>query len=141
MNSKWRGSLYEPPYHCQAEFPNNTKSINGDYDICDFRPQFLGAIQLGLALRVEETQPEKILDLGENIQGYVYCDNHCFSYCLPEYRKPNGIAIIELLVVWEKPGLGKYKWRLWKNVFVIIIGIFLFVAGTYSNAKGLILNL
>ncbi|CAH0697804.1 unnamed protein product [Spodoptera exigua] len=50
-------------------------------------------------------------------------------------------AIIELLVVWETPGLGRYKWRLWKNVFVIIIGIFLFVAGTYSNAKGLILNL
>ncbi|KAJ8708047.1 hypothetical protein PYW08_010413 [Mythimna loreyi] len=47
-------------------------------------------------------------------------------------------AMIELLVVWENPGLGKYKWRLWKNVIVLIIGVLLFVAGTYSNAKGLI---
>ncbi|KAG6444089.1 hypothetical protein O3G_MSEX003210 [Manduca sexta] len=50
-------------------------------------------------------------------------------------------AIIELLVVWENPGLGRYKWRLWKNVFVLIVGVLLFVAGTYSNAKGLIANL
>ncbi|GBP06439.1 Proton-coupled amino acid transporter-like protein pathetic [Eumeta japonica] len=47
-------------------------------------------------------------------------------------------AIIELLVVWEEPGLGRCNWRLWKNVFVIIIGILLFVAGTYSNLKGLL---
>ncbi|KAF9798985.1 hypothetical protein SFRURICE_011624 [Spodoptera frugiperda] len=29
-------------------------------------------------------------------------------------------AIIELLVVWETPGLGKYKWRLWKNLELIL---------------------
>ncbi|XP_072933874.1 proton-coupled amino acid transporter-like protein pathetic [Epargyreus clarus] len=50
-------------------------------------------------------------------------------------------AFIELLVVWEDPGLGRYQWRLWKNVFVLFIGVLLFVAGTYSNAKGLITNL
>ncbi|XP_013178442.1 PREDICTED: proton-coupled amino acid transporter 2-like [Papilio xuthus] len=50
-------------------------------------------------------------------------------------------ALIELLVIWEVPGLGRYKWRLWKNVFVIIVGILLFVAGTYSNLKGLIANI
>ncbi|CAF4906114.1 unnamed protein product [Pieris macdunnoughi] len=50
-------------------------------------------------------------------------------------------AIIDLLVVWEKPGLGKWKWRLWKNIFIIIVGILLFFAGTYSNVKGLILHL
>lgn len=50
-------------------------------------------------------------------------------------------AIIELLVVWEDPGLGKYKWRLWKNVMVLVVGVFLFIVGTYSNAKGLISNM
>ncbi|XP_026743418.1 proton-coupled amino acid transporter-like protein pathetic [Trichoplusia ni] len=50
-------------------------------------------------------------------------------------------AIIELLVVWETPGLGRYKWRLWKNILVLIVGVLLFIAGTYSNAKGLITSL
>ncbi|CAH0718490.1 unnamed protein product, partial [Brenthis ino] len=50
-------------------------------------------------------------------------------------------AIIELLVIWETPGLGKFKWRLYKNIFVILLGLLLFVAGTYSNVKMLIVNL
>ncbi|XP_026324604.1 proton-coupled amino acid transporter-like protein pathetic isoform X2 [Hyposmocoma kahamanoa] len=50
-------------------------------------------------------------------------------------------AMIDLLVIWQDPGLGKYKWRLWRSVFVILIGILLFVAGTYSNLKGLISSL
>ncbi|KAI8433749.1 hypothetical protein MSG28_015728 [Choristoneura fumiferana] len=50
-------------------------------------------------------------------------------------------AIIELLVVWEDPGLGKYKWRLWKNIIVLLIGVLFFFAGTYSNLKGLISSL
>ncbi|XP_046974494.1 proton-coupled amino acid transporter-like protein CG1139 [Vanessa cardui] len=50
-------------------------------------------------------------------------------------------ALIDLLVIWESPGLGKWKWRLWVNVLVILLGILLFVAGTYSNVKGLIVNL
>ncbi|KAJ2943124.1 hypothetical protein O0L34_g18817 [Tuta absoluta] len=50
-------------------------------------------------------------------------------------------AIIELLVIWEDPGLGRFKWRLWKNVLVVLIGVLLFVAGTYSNLRGLISNL
>ncbi|XP_063362127.1 proton-coupled amino acid transporter-like protein pathetic [Cydia amplana] len=49
-------------------------------------------------------------------------------------------AIIELLVIWEDPGLGKYKWRLWKNVLVLLVGVLFFFAGTYSNLKGLISN-
>ncbi|CAG9572913.1 unnamed protein product [Danaus chrysippus] len=50
-------------------------------------------------------------------------------------------AFIELLVIWESPGLGRLNWRLWKNIFVILIGVLLFVAGTYSNVKGLINSL
>ncbi|CAK1549218.1 unnamed protein product [Leptosia nina] len=50
-------------------------------------------------------------------------------------------AIIDLLVVWEVPGLGKWRWRLWKNTFIIVVGVLLFSAGSYSNLKGLIANL
>ncbi|XP_053620931.1 proton-coupled amino acid transporter-like protein pathetic [Plodia interpunctella] len=50
-------------------------------------------------------------------------------------------AVIDLLVVWEDPGLGKFKWRLWKNVLVIILGVIFFIAGTYSNINGLIASL
>ncbi|XP_045780992.1 proton-coupled amino acid transporter-like protein pathetic [Maniola jurtina] len=50
-------------------------------------------------------------------------------------------AVIELLVIWESPGLGRGRWRLWKNLLVILAGVLLFVAGTYSNVKGLIVNL
>ncbi|KAJ0170544.1 hypothetical protein K1T71_013915 [Dendrolimus kikuchii] len=50
-------------------------------------------------------------------------------------------AIIELLVVWEDPGLGVYRWRLWKNIAVLVVGVLLFIAGTYSNGKGLIASL
>lgn len=50
-------------------------------------------------------------------------------------------ALINTLVIWENPGLGKWKWRLWKNMFVLALGVLLFIAGTYSNLKGLIQNL
>ncbi|CAG4974971.1 unnamed protein product [Colias eurytheme] len=50
-------------------------------------------------------------------------------------------AIIDVLVVWENPGLGKWRWRLWKNVLIILVGILLLIAGTYSNVKGLIKNM
>ncbi|XP_041985760.1 proton-coupled amino acid transporter-like protein CG1139 [Aricia agestis] len=50
-------------------------------------------------------------------------------------------AFIDLLVTWENPGLGKLKWRLWKNILLITIGLVLFFAGTYSNGKELINNL
>ncbi|CAK1549219.1 unnamed protein product [Leptosia nina] len=50
-------------------------------------------------------------------------------------------AVINLLIIWEDPGLGRFRWRLWKNVAIIQVGILLFFAGTYSNMKGLISNL
>ncbi|XP_022125682.2 proton-coupled amino acid transporter-like protein pathetic isoform X2 [Pieris rapae] len=46
-------------------------------------------------------------------------------------------AIIDLVIVWERPGLGKWRWRLWRNIAIIFVGILLFFAGTYSNLKGL----
>ncbi|XP_047509281.1 proton-coupled amino acid transporter-like protein pathetic isoform X1 [Pieris napi] len=47
-------------------------------------------------------------------------------------------AIIDLVIVWERPGLGKWRWRLWRNIAIIFVGILLFFAGTYSNVKGLL---
>ncbi|XP_075987497.1 proton-coupled amino acid transporter-like protein pathetic [Anticarsia gemmatalis] len=47
-------------------------------------------------------------------------------------------ALIETLVIWESPGLGFAKWRLWKNIFIFIVGIILMVSGTYSSGKALL---
>uniref|UniRef100_A0A2A4K6B7 Amino acid transporter transmembrane domain-containing protein n=1 Tax=Heliothis virescens TaxID=7102 RepID=A0A2A4K6B7_HELVI len=47
-------------------------------------------------------------------------------------------AIIDLLVVWEHPGLGTANWRLYKNILILIAGIILFVSGTFFNAKALL---
>ncbi|XP_061387066.1 proton-coupled amino acid transporter-like protein CG1139 isoform X3 [Musca vetustissima] len=42
-------------------------------------------------------------------------------------------SIIELAVYHEDPGYGRFKWRLWKNVFLICFGIIGFVTGTYVS--------
>ncbi|XP_075987498.1 proton-coupled amino acid transporter-like protein pathetic [Anticarsia gemmatalis] len=47
-------------------------------------------------------------------------------------------AMIETLVKWESPGMGPGKWRLWKNLFIIITGLVLMTSGTYSSGKALI---
>lgn len=47
-------------------------------------------------------------------------------------------AIIELVVYWDVPGLGAFKWRLWKNVFLIAFGLFGFVIGTYVSISDIL---
>uniref|UniRef100_A0A6M2E1N5 Putative amino acid transporter n=1 Tax=Xenopsylla cheopis TaxID=163159 RepID=A0A6M2E1N5_XENCH len=47
-------------------------------------------------------------------------------------------AIIELVTYWERPGLGTYNWRLWKNGFLICFGILGFVTGTYVSIQEII---
>ncbi|XP_067003578.2 proton-coupled amino acid transporter-like protein pathetic isoform X2 [Anabrus simplex] len=42
-------------------------------------------------------------------------------------------SVIELVTYWEHSGLGKFKWRLWKNTFVILFGILGFATGAYSS--------
>ncbi|XP_033230584.1 proton-coupled amino acid transporter-like protein pathetic isoform X2 [Belonocnema kinseyi] len=43
-------------------------------------------------------------------------------------------SIIELVTVWEQEnGLGKWNWRLWKNIFIICFGILGFLTGTYCS--------
>ncbi|KAM3968576.1 LOW QUALITY PROTEIN: proton-coupled amino acid transporter-like protein pathetic [Aphomia sociella] len=47
-------------------------------------------------------------------------------------------AFIELSLVWEEPGLGVLKWRLWRFIIILIFGLILCFVGTYTNAKELI---
>lgn len=42
-------------------------------------------------------------------------------------------SIIELAVYNDDPGMGRYNWRLWKNSFLIMIGIIGFITGTYVS--------
>ncbi|CAD7081916.1 unnamed protein product [Hermetia illucens] len=44
-------------------------------------------------------------------------------------------ALIELVVYWERPGLGRYNWRLWKNIFLMVFGVIGFFTGTYVSVK------
>lgn len=45
-------------------------------------------------------------------------------------------SIIELVVFWEQEnGLGKWNWRLWKNIAIICFGILGFVTGTYCSLE------
>ncbi|KAL4707094.1 hypothetical protein ACJJTC_011420 [Scirpophaga incertulas] len=38
-------------------------------------------------------------------------------------------VLINTLVIWNRPGLGKYRWRLWRNMTMLCIGIFIFICG------------
>ncbi|CAG9572635.1 unnamed protein product [Danaus chrysippus] len=49
-------------------------------------------------------------------------------------------AFIQLCLDWTDPGLGVMLWRFWKFVLTIAFGLTLFVVGTYTNVKGLILE-
>lgn len=49
-------------------------------------------------------------------------------------------SIIELVVCWDSPGLGKWNWVLWKNILIIMFGILGFVTGTYTSIHEIILE-
>ncbi|KAK9892001.1 hypothetical protein WA026_017482 [Henosepilachna vigintioctopunctata] len=42
-------------------------------------------------------------------------------------------AIIETLTIYEEPGFGKFSWRLYKNIFLIIFGLIGFLTGSYVS--------
>ncbi|CAG9761643.1 unnamed protein product [Ceutorhynchus assimilis] len=42
-------------------------------------------------------------------------------------------ATIDLVTFYEEPGLGRYNWRLYKNLFLIFFGLIGFVTGTYVS--------
>lgn len=44
-------------------------------------------------------------------------------------------AIIESLTMYEEPGFGKWSWRLYKNIFLIIFGLVGFLTGSYVSIQ------
>ncbi|KAG6462275.1 proton-coupled amino acid transporter-like protein pathetic [Manduca sexta] len=49
-------------------------------------------------------------------------------------------AFIELSLDWEDPGPGVFYWRLWKFVVIFLWGLVLCIAGSYVNARELIIR-
>lgn len=47
-------------------------------------------------------------------------------------------SVIELVTFYEDPGLGRFNWRLWKNMFLICFGLLGFVTGTYVSIQEII---
>ncbi|XP_041985794.1 proton-coupled amino acid transporter-like protein pathetic isoform X2 [Aricia agestis] len=46
----------------------------------------------------------------------------CMAFIWPNF--------IYLLIIWERPGLGKYNWRFWRSMIMMCIGIFILVVGS-----------
>lgn len=42
-------------------------------------------------------------------------------------------SVIEIVTYWERPGMGRFNWRLWKNSALIIFGVIGFMTGTYVS--------
>lgn len=42
-------------------------------------------------------------------------------------------SVIEIVTYWERPGMGRFNWRLWKNGALITFGVIGFLTGTYVS--------
>jgi len=48
-------------------------------------------------------------------------------------------AIIEIVTFWDTPGgLGRYNWKILKNIFVVLFGVLGFLTGTYCSIQEII---
>ena len=48
-------------------------------------------------------------------------------------------SIIELVTVWELDnGLGRFNWRLWKNIAIIAFGVLGFITGSYTSIQSIL---
>ncbi|KAJ8708050.1 hypothetical protein PYW08_010416 [Mythimna loreyi] len=65
------------------------------------------------------------------IMGFIGC------FCLSNmaFIWPN---LITLMVIWHRPGLGAMKWRLWRGIVLIGLGLFIFFCGSMVNAMELV---
>lgn len=43
-------------------------------------------------------------------------------------------SLIEIITYYERPGYGKFRWILWKNIALILFGITGFITGTYVSS-------
>jgi proton-coupled amino acid transporter len=46
-------------------------------------------------------------------------------------------AVMDLVTNWES-GLGRFKWLLWRDAFIIFIGLVGFSTGTYASLEAII---
>lgn len=46
--------------------------------------------------------------------------------------------IIFLLVHYERPGYGPYKWKLWRSVVFLIVAVFVLFCGSWVNGNELL---
>lgn len=44
-------------------------------------------------------------------------------------------AIIETITYWDRPGMGRFNWRLIKNGLLVFFGIIGFLTGTYVSIE------
>jgi proton-coupled amino acid transporter len=49
-------------------------------------------------------------------------------------------AIMDLATNWES-GLGRFKWLLWKDGFLIFVGLVGFSTGTYASLEAIIMQM
>jgi proton-coupled amino acid transporter len=49
-------------------------------------------------------------------------------------------AVMDLAIHWAS-GLGRLKWLLWKDSFIILIGIIGFITGTYASIEAIVQKL
>lgn len=48
-------------------------------------------------------------------------------------------SIIELVTVWEQEnGLGRFNWRLWKNIAIVSFGVLGFATGSYTSINDIL---
>ncbi|KAG6444090.1 proton-coupled amino acid transporter-like protein pathetic isoform X2 [Manduca sexta] len=59
------------------------------------------------------------------------------TFCLSNmaFIWPN---VINLLVIWERPGFGQYYWKLWRSIVFILVGIFILFCGSLVNIMELL---
>lgn len=46
-------------------------------------------------------------------------------------------AVIEVVTLWDEPGMGAYYWRLWKNIVLLLFGLIAMMTGTYVGVQEL----
>lgn len=47
-------------------------------------------------------------------------------------------SIIDIITYYDRPGLGRLNWRLWKNLLLVCFGIIGFCTGTYVSIQEII---
>ncbi|KAK7790535.1 hypothetical protein R5R35_011941 [Gryllus longicercus] len=47
-------------------------------------------------------------------------------------------AFIEICLLWPKKAFGRFKWILWKDIILLICGLFALIIGTYTSLRDIV---